>query len=146
MTRKCKHPIEFHRIKNEYYEECHGYHLSEYDIYCSKCGEELTHWAYGAPEPDYIIKYELHGIKKILTYIKFIKEGYIHPFENLCIKLIPKWYKEKYKDRTGNRKHASGYWFQFIKPRVICLTHEKDHTLKITRWLNFYFTKTKSDQ
>ncbi len=46
---------------------------------------------------------------------------------------IPKWYKKKYKDRLCNRKHASGYWFDFIFPRCI-FPH-----IKLYRWLNFYF-------
>lgn len=51
--------------------------------------------------------------------------------------LIPKWYKEKYKDRILNRKHASGYWFEFILPRCI-IPHEG-----LYRWLNFYFKGLK---
>jgi len=68
---KCKHNIKYHKRKNYEYEECHGYHLSEYDIYCSKCGKKLSHWAYGSAEPEYIIKYELKGFKKIYWWFKF---------------------------------------------------------------------------
>ena len=50
--------------------------------------------------------------------------------------LIPKWYKEKYSDRVGNRKHLSGYWFMFILPKELVKT-SKGRTLY--RWLNFYF-------
>ena len=71
MKMKCKHKIKYHKIKNQLYQECHGYWLREYDIYCSKCGELLSHWAYGSAEPEYIIKYELKGFKKIKAWFKF---------------------------------------------------------------------------
>lgn len=79
LMRKCNHPLKYHQIKNCEYEECHGWHLSEYDIYCSKCGNELSHWAYGSAEPEYIIKYELKGFKKIKAWFRFyIINKYLH--------------------------------------------------------------------
>lgn len=51
--------------------------------------------------------------------------------------LIPKWYKKKYKDNIGNRKHISGYWFMFLYPR--CIKLDCDGMGSLYRWLNFYF-------
>lgn len=67
----CLHRKKYHDIKNKMYEECHGYYLSEYDIYCTKCGKLLGHWAYGSAEPEFIIKYQLKGIKKIITWFRY---------------------------------------------------------------------------
>lgn len=67
----CLHRKKYHDIKNKMYEECHGYHLAEYDIYCTKCGKLLGHWAYGSAEPEFIIKYQLKGIKKIITWFRY---------------------------------------------------------------------------
>lgn len=54
---------------------------------------------------------------------------------------IPRWYKDKYSDRIGNRKHASGYWFNFILPREIVNYPVTKYTeAHLVRWLNFYFT------
>jgi len=67
----CFHRKKYHEIKNEEYEECHGYHLSEYDVCCSKCGKVLGHWAYGAFDPEFQIKYVLKGFKKIYWWFKW---------------------------------------------------------------------------
>lgn len=69
--KKCRHPLKYHKGRNHYYEECHGWHLTEFDIYCDKCGEDLSHWAYGSAEPEYVIRYELKGFKKVKTWIWF---------------------------------------------------------------------------
>lgn len=45
--------------------------IEEYDIICSKCGENLGHWAYGSADIDYILKYEYKGFKKIYKNIEF---------------------------------------------------------------------------
>lgn len=63
-------------------------------------------------------------------------------FRNIMISFIPKWYKEKYKDRLCNRKHASGYWFDFIKPRIIS-PKKINKKFNLYRWLNFYFEMNK---
>lgn len=34
-----------------------------------------------------------------------------------------------------NKEHASGYWYEFITPRVIVDRQD----VKIIRWLNFYW-------
>lgn len=55
--------------------------------------------------------------------------------------LIPNWYKDKYYDKVGNRKHASGYWWQFIKPRQIAYIYKGSELPdKLYRWFNFYIT------
>ena len=51
------------------------------------------------------------------------------------IKFIPKRYKTKYQNRTCNRKHASGYWFDFLRPKI--LSHSNG--ILLYRFLNFYF-------
>ena len=37
-------------------------------------------------------------------------------------------------DQEGDMKHNSGYWYQFMIPRIITIGD-----VKIYRWLNFYF-------
>lgn len=71
MKKRCRHQKKYHCEKNCLYEECHGYHLAEYDIYCSKCGEYLGHWAYGSFEPEFEIKYVLKGLKKIYSWFRY---------------------------------------------------------------------------
>lgn len=72
MKKRCRHQKKYHCEKNCLYEECHGYHLAEYDIYCSKCGEYLGHWAYGSFEPELEIKYVLKGLKKYIGGLDII--------------------------------------------------------------------------
>lgn len=65
--KKCKHKCA-HEIRNE---EIGGYNIpegvtTEYDIYCSKCGEYLGHWAYGSTDLEYHLNYELNWWKRIL--------------------------------------------------------------------------------
>ena len=67
----CFHRKKYHKTKNEEYEECFGWHLSEYDVYCSKCGKILGHWAYGAFEPEFQIKYVLKGFTKIYWWFRW---------------------------------------------------------------------------
>ena len=67
----CFHRKKYHDIKNKMYEECFGYHLSEYDVYCTKCGKILSHWAYGSEEPEYIIKYKLKGFGKLIMWFRY---------------------------------------------------------------------------
>lgn len=70
---------------------------------------------------------------------KLPKDKFIH---KLLIKFIPHCYKQKYQDHVCNRKHSSGYWFDFIIPREIAhYTPTKDINSHLIRWFNFYFTK-----
>lgn len=68
--KRCKHKHE--ETRNE---EVGGYNIpdgctTEYDIYCSDCGEYLGHWAYGSTDLEYFLK--TAGIFKRLKY--YIKE------------------------------------------------------------------------
>ena len=89
---KCKHKIKYHKAKNYEYEECHGWYTSEYDIYCSNCGKILSHWAYGSAEPEYIIKYELKGFKKIKVWFDFYILRKIQAKERKMKSRLKKWY------------------------------------------------------
>ena len=70
---------------NEYYEECHGMHLCEYDIVCRECKEKLGHFAYGDMEYDFI-KYPYDGLLyRIKQFIRSKRDrsskcGNIDPF------------------------------------------------------------------
>lgn len=76
----------------------------------------------------------------MLKMTKFQKDKLIH---KICIKFIPKWYKNKYSDQICNRKHTSGYWFDFIIPREIAhFFPTKNKVSHLYRFLNFYHTKT----
>lgn len=66
--KKCKHKCAY-ESRNE---EIGGYNIpegvtTEYDIYCSKCGEYLGHWAYGSTDIEYHLNYELNWWKRILA-------------------------------------------------------------------------------
>lgn len=67
----CFHRKKYHDIMNKIYEECFGYHLAEYDIYCNKCGKLLGHWSYGNADPEYVIKYQLKGLRKLKTRFEY---------------------------------------------------------------------------
>lgn len=67
MNKKCKHKI--HTTANV---EIGGYNIpdgvtTEYDIVCAECGEKLGHWAYGYPDLEYHLNYELNWWKRILA-------------------------------------------------------------------------------
>lgn len=67
----CRHKLKYHTTVNPIYEECHGFHLVEYDIVCSKCGKTIGHYAYGGGEPEYVIKYQLKGLKKLRAWLEY---------------------------------------------------------------------------
>lgn len=80
--KKCKHKhIE---TKNE---EIGGYNIpdgctTEYDIYCSDCGEYLGHWAYGSTDCEYWYNTEATLFQKIKEHIKDIYLKIKSKFEN----------------------------------------------------------------
>lgn len=85
--KKCKHiNKEMSNIISGGYNIPDGM-IEEYDIVCKDCKEVLGHWAYGSYDIDYMIKYELKGIKKLKVIFELFKIKIKVKFELLRMKI-----------------------------------------------------------
>lgn len=89
----CRHKLKYHTTVNPIYEECHGFHLVEYDIICSRCGKTIGHYAYGGNE-DYYMEEKQVKIFDI-NWNKFKTKKEIEEFIDMLINSTDELFEEE---------------------------------------------------